>query len=108
MLTRRELIGAGVGVVAVGARAFALPGDKMRYAMSGHEFRTTLPHPETGIKMAAKYGYHGLEPFQEDVAKFLTQPPEVLKNLLAASGLELCTIGSGGEYLNPAKIQETI
>src|SRR5258706_16324351 len=38
MLTRREFLGAGVGV-AVAARAFALPGDRMRYAMSGHQFR---------------------------------------------------------------------
>ena len=108
MLTRRELIGAGLGVAVVGARAFALPGDKMRYAMSGHQFRTTLPHPETGIKMAAQYGYHGLEPFQEDIARYLTQPPEALKSVLDASGLALCTVGSGGEYLDPAKIQQTI
>ncbi len=107
MLNRREFLGAGLGA-AVSAYAYALPGDKMRYAMSGHEFRTTPPHPETGIKMAAHYGYHGLEPFQEDVAKYLTQPPEELKKVLDASGLALCTIGSGGQYLDPAKIQETI
>ena len=52
MLSRREFIGAGLGAV-VAAHASALPGDKMRYAMSGHQFRTTLPHPESGIKMAA-------------------------------------------------------
>ena len=70
MLTRREFLGAGLGA-AVAARAVALPGDKMRYAMSGHQFRTTPPHPETGIKMAARYGYHGLEPFQDDMPQYL-------------------------------------
>ena len=87
MLTRREFLGAGLGA-AVAARASALPGDKMRYAMSGHQFRTTPPHPETGIKMAARYGYHGLEPFQDDMPQYLKQPPEEFKKLLdaAASG----------------------
>jgi inosose dehydratase len=107
MLSRREFIGAGLGA-AVAARAFALPGDKMRYAMSGHQFRTTLPHPETGIKMTAAYGYHGLEPFQDDMPQYLKQPPEVFKKVLDASGLALCTVGSGGQYLDPARIQETI
>ena len=107
MLTRREFLGAGLGA-AVAARAYALPEDKMRYAMSGHQFRTTPPHPETGIKMAAQYGYHGLEPFQDDMPQYLKQPPEEFKKLLDAAGLALCTIGSGGQYLDPARIQETI
>lgn len=107
MLTRREFLGMGLGAT-VAAHAYALPGDKMRYAMSGHQFRTTPPHPETGIKMAARYGYHGLEPFQDDMPQYLTQPPEIFKKVLDASGLALCTIGSGGQYLDPARIQETI
>jgi inosose dehydratase len=107
MFTRREFLGAGLGA-AVAARVSALPGDKMRYAMSGHQFRTTLPHPETGIKMAARYGYHGLEPFQDDIPQYLTQPPEQFKKVLDASGLALCTIGSGGQYLDAARFQETI
>jgi inosose dehydratase len=107
MLTRREFLYTGLGV-AVAARAHALSGDKMRYAMSGHQFRTTPPHPETGIKMAARYGYHGIEPFQDDMPQYLKRPPEEFKALLDASGLALCTIGSGGQYLDPARIQETI
>ena len=107
MLTRREFLGAGLGA-AVAAHAYALPGDKMRYAMSGHQFRTTPPHPETGIKMAARYGYHGLEPFQDDMPQYLKQPPEAFKQVLDASGLALCTIGSGGQYLDPARLHETI
>ena len=107
MLSRREFIGAGLGA-AIAAQVSALPGDKMRYAMSGHEFRTTLPHPETGIKMAARYGYQGLEPFQDDMPQYLKQPPEAFKKILDESGLALCTVGSGGEYLDSARIRETI
>src|SRR5713226_8019964 len=107
MLSHRGLSGRDVGG-AVAGRAYALPGDKMRYAMSGHQFRTTPPHPETGIKMAARYGYHGFEPFQDDMPQYLTQPPEEFKKVLDASGLALCTIGSGGQYLDPSGIQKTI
>jgi len=107
MLTRREFIGAGAATVLAHA-AHALPGDRMRYAMSGHQFRKTPPHPETGIRMTAQYGYHGLEPFQEDVAKYLERPPQALKTVLDEAGLALCTIGSGGEYLDPDRIERTI
>ena len=72
----------------------------MRYAMSGHQFRGLKPHPETGIKMTAQYGYHGLEPFQDDMPQYLKQPPEVFKKLLDDAGIALCTIGSGGQYLD--------
>jgi inosose dehydratase len=108
MPTRREFIGAGLCAAVAAARASALPGDTMRYAMSGHQFRTTPPHPETGIKMAARYGYHGIEPFQDDMPRYLEQPPQEFKKLLDASGLALCTIGSGGDYLDPARLQATI
>jgi len=107
MLSRRQFLGAGLGA-AVAARAYAHPGDKMRYAMSGHQFRTTPPHPEMGIKMAARYGYHGIEPFQDDMPQYLKQPPEEFKKVLDASGLALCTVGSGGEYLDAARLPQTI
>jgi inosose dehydratase len=105
MMNRREFIITGTAA-AIAARGAT--GDKMRFAMSGHEFRHTPPHPEAGIKMTARYGYHGLEPFQEDISKYLDKPPEELKNVLDASGLSLATVGSGGQYLDPGKIQETI
>src|SRR5450432_2810375 len=105
MFNRREFIGASL---AAASTLQGIPQDRMRYAMSGHEFRHTPPHPEAGIKMAARYGYHGLEPFQEDVAKYLGKPPEQLKEVLDASGLALCTVGSGGQYLDPDKIAATI
>src|SRR5882672_3871562 len=106
MLNRREFLITGAGAAATVAQAAT--GDKMRFAMSGHEFRRTQPHPEEGIKMTARYGYHGLEPFQEDIAKYLDKPPAALKEVLDASGLALCTVGSGGQYLDMAKVPETI
>ena len=104
-MNRRQFFGTGLAT-ALAARA--MNGDKMRYAMSGHEFRTTPPHPEMGIKMTAQYGYHGLEPFQEDIAKYLDKPPSALKEVLDASGLSLCTVGSGGQYLDTTRVRATI
>ncbi len=107
MLTRRELFGAALGAVAA-APVFALPGDKMRYAMSGHQFRFMKPHPDTGVKMTAQYGYHGLEPFEDDMPQYIKQPPEVFKQVLDAAGIALCTVGSGGQYLDAKRFPETV
>ena len=57
-------------VASATPQAFALPGDHIKYAMSGHEFMPMKPHPEEGIKMTAWYGYHGLEPFDNETRKF--------------------------------------
>src|SRR5262249_45213288 len=105
MLNRRQFLTAGAAFLGAG---YALPTDKMRFAMSGHEFVTTPPHPEAGFTMTARYGYHGIGPFQEDVAKYVDQPPEKLKEKLDEAGIALCTVGSGGQYLDPAKLPATI
>src|SRR5437899_10403794 len=110
MLSRRQFLGAGLGA-AVAARAYARPGDRMRYAMSGHQFRTTPPHPEPAIKMAARYGYNGIEPFQDDIPQYLKLPPDQPKKVLNASGPALSTVRSGGADLDasgpPAPIEST-
>ena len=107
MLTRREFIGAGLGA-AVATHAFALPGDKMRYAMSGHQFRGLKPHPETGIKMAAQYGYHGLEPFQDDMPQYLKQPPEVFKKCSMPPASRCARSAAAASISIPARMQATI
>lgn len=105
MLNRREFIATGL---VAAAAAQAMPRDKMRFSMSGHQFMTTDPHPEAGIKMTAAYGYHGIEPFQDDMPQYLKQPPEVFKKVLDEAGIELCTIGSGGQYTDPSGFADTI
>jgi inosose dehydratase len=104
MLNRREFLATGLGATLP---AQAMPGDKMRFATSGHQFRTTLPHPETGIQMTAAYGYHGIEPFQDDMPRYLEQPPEVFKKVLDNAGIALCTVGSGGQYTDAAEFAKT-
>ena len=108
MMTRREFVLASVGAALAAAPSTALPGDRMRYAMSGHQFTPLVPHPETGIRMAARYGYHGIEPFQNDVVKYIKRPPDVFKAVLDEAGIALCTIGSGGQYFDRARLPETL
>jgi len=107
MVTRREFIGTTLGV-AVAGRAFALPADQFRWAMSSHMFTPLKPHPETGIKMAAKFGFHGIEPWGNELQKYLAQPPEVFKKVLDESGVGISSIASGGEYFDPTKLQATL
>jgi inosose dehydratase len=104
VLNRRELL---LGGLSAAVAAQAASGDKMSFAMSGHLFRHTLPHPEEGIKITARYGYQGLEPFREDVAKYLDKPPEEFKRVLDASNIALVSISGGGDYLDPAKVPQT-
>jgi inosose dehydratase len=107
MLSRREFIQAGVGV-GVAATAFARPGDKFRWAMSSHMFTPLKPHPETGIKMAARFGFHGIEPWANEIQTYLKQPPEVFKKVLDESGISISSVASSGEYFDTNKLQATL
>ena len=107
MLNRREFVGAVVGA-AVARDAFALPGDKFRWAISSHMFTPLKPHPEMGIKMAAKFGFHGIEPWGNELENYLKQPPAVLKKVLDESGVGISSIASGGEYFDTARVNATI
>ena len=107
MLSRREFIQAGVGV-GVAATAFARPGDRFRWAMSSHMFTPLKPHPETGIKMAARFGFHGIEPWANEIQTYLKQPPEVFKKVLDESGISISSVASSGEYFDTSKLQATL
>ncbi len=108
MLNRREFVYAGLGVAAAATRAFALPADRFRWAISSHMFTPLKPHPETGIKVAARFGFHGIEPWGNELQAYLSQPPEVFKRLLDASGISISSVASGGEYLDTTKLPATL
>ena len=108
MLNRREFIGTAMGVAACAARAVALPADKFRWAMSSHMFTPMKPHPEEGIKMAARFGFHGIEPWGNELQLYLKQPPEVFKKVLDASGIGISSVASGGNYFDTANLQTVL
>jgi sugar phosphate isomerase/epimerase len=58
--------------------------------------------------MAARFGFHGVEPWANQMQKYLAQPPEVFKKLLDESGVGISSIASGGEYLDTSKLQATL
>lgn len=107
MFTRREFIGAAVGVTAA-ANAVALPGDKFRWAINTNMFTPLKPHPEAGFKMAARFGFHGVEPWANQIQNYLVQPPEVFKRLLDEAGIGISSIASGGEYFDTSKLKATL
>jgi sugar phosphate isomerase/epimerase len=108
VVNRREFLWTGLGVGVLGVKALALPDDKFRWAMSSHMFTPLKPHPETGIKMAARFGFHGIEPWGNELQNYLNQPPDVFKRLLDESRIGISSVASGGDYLNPAKLPATI
>jgi inosose dehydratase len=111
MLSRRNFIGSGLSAtlgIAFGSRLQALPGDKFRWAMSSHMFTPMKPHPEEGIKLAAKFGFHGIEPWANELQKYLSQPPEVFKKVLDESGISISSVASGGEYFDTTRLQATL
>jgi sugar phosphate isomerase/epimerase len=108
MLNRREFIGAGVGAVIAAKNALALPVDKFRWSISSHMFTPMKPHPESGIKMAARFGFHGIEPWGNEMENYLSKPPDVFKKLLDEAGIGISSVASGGQYFDTTKIQATI
>ena len=107
MLSRREFVAAILSAAAA-RTALALPNDKFRWAISSHMFTPLKPHPEMGIKMAAKFGFHGIEPWGNELQNYLNQPPEVFKKVLDESGIGISSIASGGEYFDTTRLKATI
>lgn len=104
MLNRRELFAAGLGALALSTRALARPGDRFRWAISSHMFTPLKPHPETGIQMAARFGFHGIEPWGNELQAYLHRSPAVFKQLLDEAGIGISSVASGGEYIDKQKL----
>ena len=108
MLTRREFFGAAAGTAITASRALALPSDRFRWSINTNMFTPLKPHPETGFKTAARFGFHGVEPWANQMQTYLEQPPEVYKKLLDAAGVTISSIASGGEYFDTSKLKATL
>ena len=107
MLSRREFVAAILSAAAA-RTALALPNDKFRWAISSHMFTPLKPHPETGVKMAARFGFHGIEPWANELQSYLKQSPEAFKRVLDESGIGISSVASGGEYFDTAKLPATL
>ena len=104
MLNRRQFLAAGLGVAAAkGARPSGI-----RIAHSGHMWQDGV---EEGIRDCARYGFDGIEPFRDNVLKYLDKP-QALKDQLDAAGIALATCSNGGpmstNFIDPRKVHQTI
>lgn len=107
-MNRREFLSASIGAALLSPRALARPDDKFRWAISSHMFTPLKPHPETGIKMAARFGFHGIEPWGNELQHYLNQPPDVFKRVLDESGIGISSVASGGQYLDTTRLPATL
>ena len=108
MLNRRELIGAGLGAMALTARGS--DSSKMLFSYSGtalfgagvdplgDQFVKTDKESEDALKLCASFGYQGVEPFRGQG----TLPDDFpkLKALLQEAGLRLSTVSGGGDLIS--------
>ena len=85
----------------------ALPGDKFRWAMSSHVHAAEATSRD-GIKMAAKFGFHGIEPWGNELQEYLNRPPAEFKKILDESGISISSVASGGEYFDTTRVKDTI
>jgi inosose dehydratase len=106
-MNRREFLGAMLGA-GLSQTTFALPRDKFRWAINTHMFTPLKPYPETGIAMAARFGFHGVEPWGNELQHYLSRPPDVFKQVLDQSGMTISSIASSGEYFDTSKLQPTL
>jgi inosose dehydratase len=108
MVNRREFITAAASVAVSAVNAFALPGDRFRWAINTNMFTPLKPQPAAGFKMAARFGFHGVEPWANQIESYLAQPPDVFKKLLDEAGIGISSIASGGEYFDTSKLKPTL
>ncbi len=58
--------------------------------------------------MAAKFGFHGIEPWGNELQRYLKQSPAVFKKVLDEAGIGISSVASGGEYFDTARLQATL
>jgi inosose dehydratase len=117
MLNRRNFLSIA-GLAAVGCSNDAPPeqtaaapaaAGKIRIAYSGFPWAENV---EEAITMAAKYGFHGVEPFRNHVMKYVADP-QALKAKFDEAGIAMATCSNGGpdmmtDFIDPANTARTI
>ena len=116
-MNRRQFLGAAAAAAAFGCSegaepeiaATTAPASSIRFAYSGFPWAENV---EEAIVMAAKYGFHGVEPFRNHVMKYVNDP-QALKAHFDAAGISMATCSNGGpdmmtDFIDPANTAQTI
>jgi|YNPMSStandDraft_1061717.scaffolds.fasta_scaffold47280_2 inosose dehydratase len=104
MSTRRAFLAGLLG--AAGAQSAAPP---VRWALSGYIWQDDI---EQGIRDTARFGFHGIEPFRQNLMRYLDNP-RALKEKFDAAGLAMATCSNGGpgmmtNFIDPAHTAQSI
>lgn len=98
---------AAMSALAVKASAQSLP---FRYGYSAISWNTNI---EEAIRVGARVGLPGIEPFRENVVNYLDRPL-ALKKIMDDAGLQMITCSNGGgpdfsgNFYDPEKTPKTI
>ena len=113
MMNRREFLATGLAATVVRSAQ----GRTVARADSGRTFRVAhvgniwLDNIEHAIRDCARYGFAGIEPYRDQIQRYLDRPQE-LKELLDEAGIRMATCANGGPMANnftdPSKVKETI
>ena len=113
MMNRRDFLATGLAVTfAHTARGQTVlnpdEGSLFRVAHSGNIWGDNIEH---AIRDCARYGFAGIEPYRDQIQRYLDRPQE-LKELLDEAGIRMATCANGGPMANnftdPSKVKETI
>ena len=108
-MNRREFLGTTIGVCGSAVAAYALPGDRFRWACTSGMFAALKPQPEATLATISKYGFHGLEATVSlaDSAGSMA----AFNRALDQHNLKVATFWGGGTYWDPAnpdRVRETV
>lgn len=119
MWNRREFLAAAGAAAAFGCSEGAAPeptattppqaAGAIRFAYSGFPWGENI---EEAIRMAAKYGFHGVEPFRNHIQAYLADPA-ALRAKFDEAGIVMPTCSNGGsdmmtDFIDPANTAQTI
>ena len=117
MWNRRQFLAAATAAATFGCSEESAPesvaapaaASKIRFAYSGFPWGENI---EEAIRMAAKYGFHGVEPFRNHIQAHLTDPA-ALRAKFDEVGISMATCSNGGsdmmiDFIDPANTEQTI
>jgi inosose dehydratase len=109
MLQRREFLRAGIAAAVAFRTAYAMAGDKFRWACTSGMFSKLDGQPDSTLKMVSENGFHGVE--ASIALENAAGSARELKSRMDKYNVACANYWGTGEYFNaqdPAKVRATI
>jgi len=101
MLNRRSFLKASIAAAAAFRNAYAMPGDKFRWACTSGMFRNMDGQPDSTLQTISEYGFQGVEA-SLDLEKTCGSTKE-LKRRMDKYDIACANYWGWGDYYNPLK-----